>query len=69
MIVWKLIYEDENTVEYYATKKDLLKDLVPSIDTDGELSYKVHKLIIKDKWDLVFQLKIAQMSKSIRSLH
>jgi len=60
MIIWKLIYEDNNTSEYYETKKKLLKDLAHGINEDKDLNFKIQKIIVQTKWDLVFQLKIAQ---------
>ena len=67
MIVWKLIIEEPYKVEYFAMKKELLQFIEGYTKTRWDtnehhepLVWKIDKISIQDKWDLVFQLKIAQ---------
>lgn len=69
MIVWKLTYLNplDTIVEYYSKKKELMDNLVDCIDAEGNMAYKIQKVVVKDSGDLVFQLKIAQGLKLIDS--
>jgi hypothetical protein len=63
MTIWKLIYEHDHSIEYYTTKKNLLKDLNRKSNAKrAEEGHKVQKVLVKNSDDLVFQLKIAQRS-------
>ena len=67
MVVWKLTVEDPFKVEYFALKKELLKFIEEYVkirwstnEHHEPLKWKLDKIYVRDKWDLVFQLKIAQ---------
>tara|TARA_R110000824_G_scaffold137154_2_gene301213 strand:- start:11654 stop:11857 length:204 start_codon:yes stop_codon:yes gene_type:complete len=63
MTVWKLIYERDHSIEYFSTKKKLLKELNKKSNAKkAEEGHKAHKIWVKNSDDLVFQLKVAQRS-------
>ncbi len=76
MIAWKLIIEEPYKVEYFALKKELLKFIAEYTEKrwatneyHEPLVWKMDKISIRDKWDLVFHLKIAQDIKLDIGIH
>lgn len=76
MIAWKLIIEEPYKVEYFALKKELLKFIAEYTEKrwatnehHKPLVWKMDKISIRDKWDLVFHLKIAQDIKLDIEIH